>query len=309
MQNKELARKIIKRLNDVRQHKGIKNFSLLKLFSAALKEQGIQMKNLIPEKQTGEEVTFQSGELNLKGDVFRNGHSRKWIVGLHGYSSTKESMANLIWPMYNLGFNLFLFDARNHGASDDALITFGINETDDVLAALHFLKKTYKPKSVGLYGASMGAFTADRVALTAGAKWLKRHKVKFVISDSTYDNVYELMKNLIITNFPVAKGIATHLIDDIFTVYDEKGIDLKTGNLKIDAIMCDKTIPSLFLHGRNDKVTSYQCSENLVGWRQDIKGAHDEIEIFPDGPHVRSFMVNEEAYIKKIKDFLQKVGV
>jgi hypothetical protein len=73
------------------------------------------------------------------------------------------------------------------------------------------------------------------------------------------------MKNLIITNFPVAKGIATHLIDDIFTVYDEKGIDLKTGNLKIDAIMCDKTIPSLFLHGRNDKVTSYQCSENLVG--------------------------------------------
>jgi hypothetical protein len=75
MQNKELARKIIKRLNDVRQHKGIKNFSLLKLFSAALKEQGIQMKNLIPEKQTGEEVTFQSGELNLKGVVFRNGHS------------------------------------------------------------------------------------------------------------------------------------------------------------------------------------------------------------------------------------------
>ena len=61
------------------------------------------------------------------------------------------------------GFNLLAIDFRDHGEStcEDGFYTAGQNETDDVLAAISWLKdKGIKPSNIGIYGSSLGGLVA-----------------------------------------------------------------------------------------------------------------------------------------------------
>jgi dipeptidyl aminopeptidase/acylaminoacyl peptidase len=60
-------------------------------------------------------------------------------------------------------FNLLAIDFRDHGEStcEDGYYTAGQNETDDVVAAISWLKdKGIKPSNIGIYGSSLGALVA-----------------------------------------------------------------------------------------------------------------------------------------------------
>jgi dipeptidyl aminopeptidase/acylaminoacyl peptidase len=61
------------------------------------------------------------------------------------------------------GFNLLAIDFRDHGEStcEDGLYTAGQNETDDVVAAISWLKdKGIKSSNIGIYGSSLGGLVA-----------------------------------------------------------------------------------------------------------------------------------------------------
>jgi len=61
------------------------------------------------------------------------------------------------------GFNLLAIDFRDHGEStcEDGFYTAGQNETDDVVAAILWLKdKGIKSSNIGLYGSSLGGLVA-----------------------------------------------------------------------------------------------------------------------------------------------------
>jgi dipeptidyl aminopeptidase/acylaminoacyl peptidase len=61
------------------------------------------------------------------------------------------------------GFNVLAIDFRDHGEStcEDGFYTAGQNETDDVVAAISWLKdKGIKSSNIGLYGNSLGGLVA-----------------------------------------------------------------------------------------------------------------------------------------------------
>ena len=114
-----------------------------------------------------EEVTIlaDDGEIELNSWWVENDLSQPTIILLHGVTSSKFS-PDILLPMgmFNKsGFNILAIDFRDHGEStcEDGFYTAGQNETDDVVAAISWLKdKGVKSSNIGLYGSSLGGLVA-----------------------------------------------------------------------------------------------------------------------------------------------------
>jgi dipeptidyl aminopeptidase/acylaminoacyl peptidase len=110
-------------------------------------------------------IYADSGEIELKSWWVENDLSKPTVIFLHGVTSSKFS-PDILLPMGMLNksdFNLLAIDFRDHGEStcEDGYYTAGQNETDDVVAAISWLKdKGIKPSNIGIYGSSLGALVA-----------------------------------------------------------------------------------------------------------------------------------------------------
>lgn len=81
------------------------------------------------------------------------------IVLAHGHGANKSGMlsrAEVLHP----GYNLVLFDFRNHGQSEDAATTVGLLERNDLRAVIDWLEANKAPRAIGLLGVSMGGAAA-----------------------------------------------------------------------------------------------------------------------------------------------------
>lgn len=84
------------------------------------------------------------------------------IILCHGVDSTMKDMLWKAAVLHKHGFATFVFDFRGRGESDGALCTIGYRETDDLLAAVHYLRTRPDMKSVpvGVFGESQGGAVA-----------------------------------------------------------------------------------------------------------------------------------------------------
>ena len=104
--------------------------------------------------------------------------ARKAVVLLHGYGSTRTQMLARAKFFHDHGYAALLYDARGHGRSGDALVSFGFLETRDLLGALDWLRARGFTE-FGCLGASQGGAT---IAL-AGAEL---HDVRWAVLESVY---------------------------------------------------------------------------------------------------------------------------
>jgi dipeptidyl aminopeptidase/acylaminoacyl peptidase len=66
--------------------------------------------------------------------------SKKAVVLLHGYGSTRTQMLARAKLLSANGYAALLYDARAHGQSEGSLASFGYYETRDLLGALDWLR-------------------------------------------------------------------------------------------------------------------------------------------------------------------------
>ena len=110
-------------------------------------------------------ILADDGEIELNSWWVENDLSQPTIILLHGVTSSKFS-PDILLPMgmFNKsGFNILAIDFRDHGEStcEDGFYTAGQDETDDVVAAISWLKdKGVKSSNIGLYGSSLGGLVA-----------------------------------------------------------------------------------------------------------------------------------------------------
>lgn len=306
-----IAKKIIEDFNN-REDDGSflfnGRFNLISLFKNTLKGKGIKESFLVDESIQPEFIDFQTDDnITIKGLVYKNKKSKKWILALHGFSMSKESMTNFAWIYYKMGFNLLVIDFRNHGDSQKATITLGINEQYEIKKALEYLNKNYKVKSIGLVGVSMGAFAINLFALK-DFDFAKKSKVKFGITDSSFISITEVLRNMpVLKSLPI-KTIPLNLIKECINIYKEDyNVDITKGDCKLYLDVCKKTFPILLIHSKEDKIVPYVDSENLYEMRKTIKGSKkDKLLIFDCGEHVRSFVANDIDYQEACKKFIKQ---
>lgn len=108
-----------------------------------------------------EEVAFQSGDLTLRGWLFRGATpSRGLIVALHGHADNRRGSEGLARRFGPQGYDVLGYDSRANGASDGTDCTYGVYEKDDLSRALDAVGA----RRAILFGSSLGAAVALQAA-------------------------------------------------------------------------------------------------------------------------------------------------
>jgi len=137
-----------------------------------------------------QEIMFPSREsdLMLSGWFIPGSSNKPVIVVIHGKDESKASHKVLIpaGMLNRAGFNVLLFDLRDHGEStvEDGRFAVGSEEYLDVLGAADWLvdERQFSRNQIGFYGVSPGA----SVAIIAAAN---DQEIKATFADSPFADV------------------------------------------------------------------------------------------------------------------------
>jgi len=198
------------------------------------------------------EVTFTTKDkLNLRGWFIpapAQVNNPKTIILLHGYPADKGNILPAL-QFLNQKYNLFLFDFRYFGQSEGKYSTAGIKETEDLLAAIRFLK-SQGIGEVGVWGFSMGGAVALMTAPEAP-------EITVIISESSYARLDLLASQLF--QVPILKhplGFLTTLWAKLFLGVDVREISPEKSATKL-------TIPVLIIHSMSDEVIKFSHALRL----------------------------------------------
>src|SRR4051794_26771184 len=83
--------------------------------------------------------------------------SRGCVLMFHGYISAKSALLSEAAVFRKLGYDVLLVDFRGGGGSDGDDTTIGYRESLDVAAAAKYARENFAPRTLVLYGQSMGS--------------------------------------------------------------------------------------------------------------------------------------------------------
>lgn len=196
-----------------------------------------------------EEVVFQTSDnLKLHGWFIPKQSTDKTIILLHGYPAEKGDILPAL-SFLSENYNLFLFDFRYLGQSEGRYTYAGAKETEDLRAAIEYLKSR-GIKEIGIWGFSMGGAVALMTAPNAP-------EIKTVVSEASYARLDLMAKELYrgpIINYPLAW--LTRFWARIFL-----GIDLKA--ISPENAAKSLKIPTLIIHSTNDDLIPFSHALRL----------------------------------------------
>jgi len=128
-----------------------------------------------------EEVRFLSDGLRLRAWLSRGDRGLPAVIIVHGLGDTLESYQEHAESFIDRGHTVLLPDLRGHGGSESRYTTLGGHESEDVRAAMRYLKAVgLADDGFVLMGHSMGAVAV----LLAAAD---RSDVRAVIAEAPFD--------------------------------------------------------------------------------------------------------------------------
>lgn len=128
------------------------------------------------------DVEFPTADdLTIRGWYAPSGADSGTVILLHGYQGNRTHMIPRARMLREAGYGVLLYDARGCGASDGDLVSMGYYETEDLLAAIRFLRERGE-RRIACIGVSQGGAT---IALAAG----RLAGVRGAVCESTYDDL------------------------------------------------------------------------------------------------------------------------
>ena len=203
-----------------------------------------------------ESVTIRGEGVNLAAWYFDNPRDAGCAtVMLHGFGGSKAEVLGATPIFWQRGCDLLLYDARGHGDSDRAILTFGAHERDDLLRALEWLdERTGLPRSkIGIIGWSYGAATAIQAASEPGSA------VAFVVADSSFSSLGDIAR--VQAEEQYGSWAKVFVPGALFASSLRGGFDARDP-APVDAIGKVRA-PVLLVHSRQDGFTPVSHSERI----------------------------------------------
>lgn len=288
-------------------------WNTLAFYNHDMEVKNASKKLLISEKEWDklkpEDIKITSFDnTNLATFLFINKKpTNKWIIVLHGWMQNRYSILYLAKPFYEAGYNVLVYDARNHGNSDIAATTFGKNEARDLLAVIKYLKTRYKENILeyALIGNSMGASTILQGLVTLP---LKDYGVKSAIFDCGYDDFSHMIKILGQTNLKVSWFWFYFGLKWWFFYYDKFNINDVKPIRQINN--CAET-PILFIHGTLDQTVPITMTKRIYQAKTESENAtqrqdFSQLLIVENAKHIQSITTNYELYTSTALKFVKR---
>jgi predicted alpha/beta-fold hydrolase len=196
------------------------------------------------------------------------------------------------------GFNVVMYDQRSHGASDNALITFGKGEAKDLMACVNFLKTIdgINISKLGAVGFSLGSG-----GLIYCAASMPEPIFKAIVLEGAYAKSFDTGLFMLQSKFGKFLG---YLIGIMFFTPGTKMMSF--GKFKHSQpykfVGLIKSIPIMILRGKNDYMVPKHSYELLISSINSTK----EIWYTENGNHTDSIIAYPEEYKKRVIGFLNK---
>ena len=220
------------------------------------------------------EINTSKDNLLIKGTVIDspliNPNNRKTIIFCHGITNNRWSLFYCIHLVLQMGYQVVIYDARNHGMSQSSYNTLGKEESSDLEDIVNWVNKKYHPLKIGFYGFSMGSATL----LFLIGKFQNIHpEVSFVICEAPLDDFNKRFQGLL--NSSNSSETFEELKDNedskSWKYYFFHKLLMKILNSPVDlseikpilALPKKLKLKLLLLHGFEDTVISWQSSLNI----------------------------------------------
>ncbi len=231
---------------------------------------------------------------------------QKCIVLVHGRTSNRLKTMKYLELIKDQGldtlYNICIPDLRNSGKSDPSKTYMGYKFGEDLAAYLLFLKKEKNQNAFILYGFSQGvtailnALGRNELADTIQNEGIQVEKLIF---DSSLSNVSEtLWQNGEQMGFP-------RFYFDIILENFSSEINGFAPNLRLSALWNEHYPPTLILHSKADKTTSYDLLMNELAL---IDQSNVQLETFERVNHVKIYQdsIYHDPYTKIVGEFIRK---
>lgn len=235
--------------------------------------------------------------LKLHG-YFSRQDSHTYILFSHGYRGIYKEATAQLKAMQEIfkPVNILMIDQRAHNLSEGKHLTMGYREGNDLTKWIDKILEMDKDAKIILYGQSMGAstiFFAEGYNLPSN--------VKCAICDSGYTTIYDEFRYVCSL---ISKKLTPKFLLTPASYFIKKivKIDIKMDDSRLS--LSRSTLPTLFIHGTNDRVVPYFFQEqnirafnkNTPYERMDIEGAE----------HCMGFYKDERKYMDKVEKFVKK---
>lgn len=215
------------------------------------------------------------------------------VLCVHGYLANRCELVPYSIRFREMGASVCLIDLRCHGTSERAQVTYGLDETRDVLAALEFIHDRKPKAKIVVFASSMGAVAALRATVE------RPDLVQGLVLDGAYGRLDEAARGFWeVSGFKAAaKFLAptSHFGRALLKV-DPKTVVTKHLFEKA------REIPMLLLYGTADTVvpvsSAQECSE--------AAGPKATTVWFNGCGHSAARYSDPHAYFVAIADFLDQ---
>lgn len=249
------------------------------------KDAGLPQENIIVE-------TFDGLKLSC-WLVRQKKKARGTIIYLHGVGDCKIAGVPFARSLYDKGFNIFLYDSRQHGESEGYYCTYGFYEKRDVSAVISYLhsRKGIKIGKIGVFGTSMGGAVAIQTAAVDP-------RIACIISEGSYTALrvvfVDYQKRII--------KLPWHFLRNIALVQSQKMANFKARLVAPFEDIKRVHVPILIVHGKNDSFIKSDYSKLLYNAANELK----RLLLIDGAEHNNVWEVGGATYEKFITSFFEE---
>ena len=263
--------------------------------------------------ETGEAVQFTTDDgLSLAGSYLpaRTPEQAGVIVYCHEYLSDRWSYHPYVDGLRDLGFDLFTFDFRNHGESDNEqgygpMQWTTDREVRDLRSVLKMLRSRpdRDPAGFGLFGVSRGGTTALVAASSEPDVW-------GVITDGAFPTHGTMIPyirrwcELYVTNPTLRKLLPSWIYPLVARTgrwVTERRLNCKFPSVEAAAARLSPR-PWLMIHGGSDSYISPEIAQGLF----DRGKKYKELWLVSDAKHNRCRETDPVGYAERVVGFLER---
>lgn len=235
--------------------------------------------------------------LRLSARLVEQEGARGTALLCHGYRSQGFlDFSRAFSYFHGQGLNLLVIDQRACGLSEGDTITFGLNESRDVMTWLDWLNARYgADRPVVLGGVSMGSTTV----LLSLSRDLPKNVVG-VIGDCGFTSPWDQLAYILRRDYHLPPFPLLYLVNRRFR--RRTGRDLREAST-VTALAGNTRVPVLLVHGGADRFVPTDFSrENYAACAAD-----KELLIVSGASHATSFLADPAAYRERVGAFLSRV--
>lgn len=223
-----------------------------------------------------------------------NGDSNKTIILVHGITSNIYGAMKYYALYHEMGFNILVYDHRNHGKSGGVGTSLGYHEKHDLEVCVQWVKEHVGQDSqVGTHGESMGG----AIVIQHAAAY---RSVDFVVADCPFADLARELRDVSRRDHQLAMWLSIP-VASLISKLTGNGCYSESSPIKVIGRI---EIPLMIIHGDSDTYITPDHAQDL--YEAKVKGVR-RLYFAQGADHALSIIKDRENYTREVKKFLEGI--